>query len=386
MKTFTEYFKNLSGEFLERSAGSVETATEKDVLSTLEKIPLSGHGFLALLSSAADSHSEKIEQAARNLTAQRFGKIVNLYIPLYLTNSCINNCLYCGFGKDQKITRKTLDTKEINREGERLLREGYRSVLLVAGEDFTGEAPVDYLAEAIETLKKSGFVFVGIEAGPMTEDEYRYLGQRGLDSVTIYQETYDRATYEKVHPTGPKKNFEYRLQTPERAARAGIRAINIGFLLGLSDFVKEAIVLATHVKYLQKTFWQTSFGVSFPRIHSAPEGFVPPHPVADAELVRLIMAMRLFNPDIILTLSTREAPKLRDRLFGAGVNQVSAGSKTSPGAYTVKNNSAAEQFAVVDDRTPTEVMEAINGHGYESVFKDWDPALRPVSKKYAVAE
>ena len=351
-----------------------------------QKAPVSGNGFLALLSSSADAYSEKIELAARNLTAQRFGRIVNLYIPLYLTNSCINNCLYCGFGKDQNITRKTLDANEINREGQRLLGEGYRSVLLVAGEDFTGEAPVDYLAEAIGVLKSAGFVFVGIEAGPMTEDEYRYLGEAGLDSVTVYQETYDRATYKKVHPKGPKKNFDYRLETPERAAKAGIRAINIGFLLGLSDFVKEAVVLATHVKYLQKTFWQTSFGVSFPRIHSAPEGFVPPHPVSDAELVRLIMAMRLFNPDIILTLSTREAPKLRDRLFGAGVNQVSAGSKTSPGAYTLKESEAAEQFAVVDDRTPTQVMEAINVHGYESVFKDWDPALKPVSGKYAAAK
>lgn len=380
MKSFIDSFRRIKPAATKSALATIENTTKKDVAAALERTPVTVRGFLALLSDVADGCSDKIENAARILTKQRFGRIVNLYIPLYLTNACVNNCLYCGFGSRQTIERKTLSIKEVVSEGKRIFSEGYRSVLLVAGEDKKAVS-VEYLAEAIYTLKKLGFVFVGIEVAPLSVDDYKFLGKAGLDSVTIYQETYDPLIYGEVHPSGPKKDFEYRLATPERVAIAGIRSINIGFLLGLADFKKEAILLVSHLKYLQKKFWQTAFGVSFPRIHKTPEGFKPKSVVPDNELVRLIMAMRLYNPDVTLTLSTREAPPLRDRLFGAGVNQVSAGSKTSPGAYVVAKEigAAAEQFPVVDDRTPAEVMAAISASGYESVFKDWDPSLKAVS-------
>lgn len=377
---FIETWKRLWDGALDAAVARVEKATRSDARRALASAPVTFEGFLALLSPSADAERESLEKAARRLTEQRFGRVVNLYIPLYLSNSCVNSCAYCGFGKNQPIARKTLSVDEVRKEGERIYAEGYRNVLLVAGED-KREVSVGFLEECIRLLKDMGFVFVGIEVQPLSEDEYRKLGRAGLDGVTIYQETYDREIYERVHLAGPKSDFEKRLDTPERAARAGIRSVGVGFLLGLGDFRREAITLAAHIKHLQKYYWQTAVSVSFPRIHTAPGGFETQNPVSDEELIRLILAMRLANPDSLLTLSTRESPEMRDRLFGVGINQVSAGSKTSPGAYAIgaEDEASGEQFPVVDHRAPAEVVEAIRKKGLEWVWKDWDTNLKPAS-------
>ena len=321
-----------------------------------------------------------VEAEARKLTEQRFGRTMNLYKPLYISNSCVNGCLYCGFSSDEKIRRRTLSIDEVRAEGELIFSEGYRSILLVAGED-KRTAPVSFIEECVKLFKKIGFVFVSIETQAMTEEEYRRLGAAGLDGVTIYQETYDRAIYERVHPYGPKKDYDWRIDAPERVARAGIRSVGMGVLLGLGDFTRDAITLASHVKYMQKNYWQTSVSVSFPRIHATPTSFKLVNKISDEELVRFILAMRLANPDSLLTLSTREDAKLRDRMFGTGINQASAGSKTSPGGYAQMETegSAGEQFPVVDDRTPGEVVEALKSRGLEWVWKDWDVNLKPVT-------
>ena len=382
-QSFLNTWKAIQGPALDEAVSRIEAATEKDARAALSRIPVGFYDFLALLSPSADFLIDDVEEAARELTAQRFGRTVNLYIPLYLSSHCVNGCLYCGFNKDQPIPRRRLSVDDVKKEGERIYGEGYRSVLLVAGED-KREVSVSFLEERVRLLKEMGFVFVGMEVQPLGVEEYRRLGAAGLDGVTVYQETYDREIYERVHPTGPKRDFEWRLKTPERVARAGIRSVGVGFLLGLGDFRREAIALSAHVKHLQKHYWQTAVSVSFPRIHTAPGGFAPENHVSDDELVRLILATRLANPDCLLTLSTREAPALRDRLFGAGINQVSAGSKTSPGAYAIDDEAAAgressgEQFPVVDERPPSEVVEAIRRKGLEWVWKDWDVNLRPV--------
>ncbi len=377
INNFNQHLLRIEDSIITAGAKAIENAGDGDVKSALSKIPVDPVGFTALLSPSADRYDSQIEQKARELTAQRFGRVVNLYIPLYLTSSCINSCLYCGFAKENRINRKTLDMTQIETEGKRIRSEGYRSILLVAGED-PREAPVEYLESAIKIMKRLGFIFVAIEVAPMSEEDYRRLGSVGLDSVTVYQETYDRELYKKLHPKGPKSNFDYRLETAERIARAGIRSIGIGFLLGLSDWRKEILCLSAHLKYMNRYHWQTFVSVSFPRIHTSPDGFKPDHPVSDKELVRIISAMRLRFPDAVLTLSTREVPELRDRLFGRGINQISAGSKTSPGGYSVDENSD-KQFEVSDERSPKEVIEAIRELGFESVFKDWDTNLKPVS-------
>ncbi|VAX24360.1 hypothetical protein MNBD_NITROSPINAE04-442 [hydrothermal vent metagenome] len=379
-KAFLDIYNSLQGAVLDNAIAGIENAASESVDSALSHIPLSSDGFLALLSDSADDKIKQIEKAARELTAQRFGRTVNLYIPLYLSNACVNRCAYCGFNRDEEIKRKTLSLTEVITEGERILGEGYKNILLVAGED-KREIPVSYIEACVKSLKDLGFVFVGIETQTFKEDEYRRLGAAGLDGVTIYQETYDRKVYEKVHLLGPKRNFEWRLETAERVARAGIRSVGLGFLLGLADFRREAVTLATHIKFMQKKYWQTTVSVSFPRLHSAPKAFACENKVSDAELIRLILAMRLANPDTLLALSTREPAKLRDRLFGAGINQVSAGSRTNPGGYSDSSpdEAAGEQFPVVDDRSPEEVVEAIGRQGLDWVWKDWDTTLKPVS-------
>lgn len=377
---FFETWERLQDGVLDRAIEKIESAGPEDVRASISSAPVSFDGFLALLSPAADAERDAVEKAARELTEQRFGRVVNLYIPLYLSNHCVNSCSYCGFNRSRAIPRKTLSMAEVEREAARLRAEGYRSILLVAGEDGR-EVGAGYLEEAVGTLKGMGFAFVGIEAQPLSEEEYRRLGAAGVDGVTVYQETYDRDVYGRVHPAGPKRDFARRMETAERAARAGLRSVGLGVLLGLSDFRREAVSLAAHVRHIQKHYWQTAVSVSFPRIHTAPDGFSPARPVSDDELFRMILAMRLSNPDCVLTLSTREAPALRDRLFGAGINQVSAGSKTSPGGYAIaaEDESAGEQFPVVDSRPPGKVVEAIREKGLEWVWKDWDVNLKPVS-------
>ncbi|HJM82703.1 MAG TPA: 2-iminoacetate synthase ThiH [Nitrospinota bacterium] len=360
---------------LDEALNIMENADEANVISTLDQMPLTSDEFITLLSPIADNFRQQIEETAKELTRLRFGKTVNLYIPLYLSNHCINNCSYCWFGTDQNFERKVLSIQEAREEAKLLYRVGYRNILLVAGEDPKATS-VEYLAEMILLMKEIGFVFVAIETQIFSTDEYSKLGAAGLDSVTVYQETYDPILYSKAHPSGPKRDYMWRINAPDRIAQAGIRGVSVGVLLGLGDFRREAITLATHIKHLNKAHWQTSVSASFPRIHSAPNGFSSEHAVSDTELVRLILAMRLTFPDSTLAISTRETPKLRDQLFGMGINQASAGSRTSPGGYS--GGGAGEQFPVADDRTPMEVASAIQDKGLEWVFKDWDINFKPI--------
>jgi len=376
---FLDAWSSLQGDILNRACATIKNSGAEDVDAAIEKVPTDFRGFLALLSDAADGRMDKIKKAARDLTAQRFGRTVNLYIPMYLSSSCINKCLYCGFNSSRDYKRRTLELDDVQREGERLRAEGFRNILLVSGED-KRETTIELLENSVKLLKAMDFSFVSIEVAPLSTDEYKRLGDAGLDGVTVYQETYDREIYERVHVAGPKMDFEKRIGAAERVASAGIRSIGIGFLLGLGDFRKDAICLAAHVKYMQKHFWQTNVSVSFPRIHYTPPGFSPENKVSDAQLTRLITAMRLANPDVTLTLSTREAPELRDALFGVGINQASAGSKTVPGGYSLEDSEESEngQFPVVDDRSPAQVAQALLKLGLEQVWKDWDPNLKPV--------
>ena len=373
--SFYENWTNQVYPGLDRAVDLIHRSTAAHALQAIAQPPVGAEGFLALLSEGAQSVGEQVEAAARRLTEQRFGRTVNLYIPLYLSNACVNDCAYCWFGSSNPAPRKTLTLEEVESEGNRLLGQGYRSLLLVSGEG-AGKEEVEYLQSCVLLAKRMGFAQVGMEARAMSVAEYRILAEAGLDSVTIYQETYDPSIYSAVHPKGPKKDFRGRMEAPQRAALAGIRFVGMGVLLGLGDFLRDAVSLASHVKHMQKYHWQTSVSISFPRIHAAPGGFSAAYPVSDRQFVAMIAAMRLAFPDSTLTLSTREAPRLRDRLFGMGINQVSAGSKTSPGAYTLEGKSE-EQFPVVDDRTPAQVVEAIRGRGMEWVFKDWDENLRP---------
>src|SRR3954468_7600823 len=288
--------------------------------------------FAALIGDAAGAELELLSQRARNLTRQRFGKTIRFYAPLYLSNECINNCKYCGFSRDNAILRVTLSVEEVIREARALLGQGFRNILLVAGEHpkFVSN---DYLRDCVAGLREET-PGISLEVGPMETAEYEPIRAAGCEGLVVYQETYDRATYEQVHTAGPKRNFDWRLETPERAYLAGFRRLGIGALYGLSDWRYEALCVAAHAYYLLRKCWKAQLTISLPRLRPCAGEFEPRSVMTDRDLVQLICAFRICFPDVGLVLSTREPARLRDGLVTLGITHISAGSHTEPGGYT----------------------------------------------------
>ncbi len=348
----------------DKSAQDVEMALASDK-RTLED-------FKALISPAAIPYLEQMAQISSLLTKKRFGKTIQLYAPIYLSNECNNICTYCGFSFNNKIKRKTLSGEEILLEVEEIKKHGFKHILLVTGEA-NQLVHVDYFIKAIELIK-SKFANISIEVQPMETNEYKLLHEAGVYSVLIYQETYHKEVYKTYHLKGKKSNFDYRLETPDRIGEAGIHKIGIGILLGLEDWRVDSFFCASHLDYLQKKYWQTKYSISFPRMRPA-EGIIEPNViVTDKELLQLICAYRLLNEEVELSISTRESEKFRNNIIPLGVTSMSAGSKTNPGGYVVDKTSL-EQFEMADERSAEEVAAFITNNGYEVVWKDWDNIL-----------
>jgi 2-iminoacetate synthase len=294
---------------------------------------------------------------------------MRMYAPLYLSNECLTTCAYCGFARELPIARKTLSPQETLEEARHLLRQGFRSILLLTGEH-ERQTGMDYLEERIRLLAQE-VPQLAVEVQVWSEGEYRVLYEAGCEGVVIYQETYDPGTYAKVHLAGRKRRYRWRLLGPERAARAGMRRIGIGALFGLhEDWRAEAIGVAAHARFLMKRYWRSQVNVSVPRLRPSAAGFRPTSLISDRELAQLVCALRLFLPDAGLVLSTREAPQLRDGLMRIGITHVSAGSHTEPGGYEHPDE-ASGQFEIADLRSPAEVAETIRDLGYEPVWEDW---------------
>jgi 2-iminoacetate synthase len=308
-------------------------------------------------------------------TQRRFGRTIRLYAPLYLTNSCINHCVYCGFSHRNDIRRIILTDGQILREAEAIKRTGdFQDILLVTGEN-PRDAGVAYIENAIRLLKPL-FASVAIEVQPLQEEEYKRLTNTGLNAVYCYQETYHRQNYKLYHPKGMKSNFDRRLNAFDRMGKAGVHKIGLGVLIGLEDWRTDVTMMALHLRYLQKNYWQSRYSVSFPRIRPHGSGaFRPNVLMSDRELAQLIFAFRIFDHDLELALSTRESRQFRDSMIPLGITSLSAGSKTDPGGYAVYGTER-EQFAVNDDRSPDEVLRAVKQQGYEAVWKDWDRSLQ----------
>ena len=350
----------------------IETRTAADVERALAGDRLGPKDLQALLSPAAEAFLEQMAQKARSITRRRFGHTILLYAPLYISNECTNGCLYCGFNAANKVPRRTLSLDEVERDARALHHQGFRHLLLV-----TGEAPDkvgnDFLAAVAERIKPL-FSSISIEVYPMETEGYRQMVAAGIDGLTVYQESYDRELYAELHPFGRKRDYDFRLLTPERGGEAGLRRIGIGFLQGLGKFRAEAFFTGLHALYLAKHFWRSQISISFPRMRPAAGSYPPPNPVSDRQLAQLICAMRLLIHDAGLVLSTRESAELRDNLLPLGITQISAGSCTAPGGYSEADKST-EQFAIDDDRSPVEVEQMLRDKGYEPVWKDWDEAF-----------
>lgn len=316
---------------------------------------------------------DDLAAAARQETLKYFGHAIQLYAPLYISNECVNDCAYCGFNRKSRISRVTLNLEQILKEARFLRRQGFQHILLLSGEA-PEKVPVDFLCEVVGRLKQL-FHSVSIEIYPLDTGGYRDLAEAGADGLTLYQETYHRPTYRKVHPAGPKRDFDWRLKAVERAAQSGTRRIGLGVLLGLYDWRFEAAQLADHLRYLLKKYWRTQFQLSFPRLNPAETAFKIKYPVSNEELLRMICAFRLLFPQVGFTLSTRERAALRDRIFPFGITQMSAGSKTYPGAYALGLKSG-KQFEIADSRSVKEVARSLTRAGYDPVFKDWDVTFK----------
>ena len=307
-------------------------------------------------------------QKAHQLTVQRFGKTIQMFAPLYLSNECIDTCSYCGFSRTNTIERKTLSVDAVLQEAHFLTEQGFQHLLLVSGEH-PKKVSVEYICE-IATRLRPKISSLTIEVAPFEENDYRKLAAAGVDGVLIYQETYNEEIYKKVHLGGPKKDFKKRLEFVEGACRAGMRSVGLGVLLGLADWREEIPKLIAHARYLMKRYWQTEIRISLPRLKPCASGFQATHPVSDEAFAEIICTLRTSLPEVGLVLSTREGAALRDELLKLGITHMSAGSRTEPGGYLHPEESG-KQFELEDQRSPAEVAAAIQRAGYEPVWKDW---------------
>jgi 2-iminoacetate synthase len=330
----------------------------------------------ALLSPAADPFLPQLAGLSKKITLHRFGRTTQMYGPIYLSNYCTNRCAYCGFSADNRIHRRCLTLEEAETEADILHQRGFNHILLVSGEA-RKTLDVEYLEELAGRLR-GRFASISIEVQPLSCPEYKRLFAAGITAVAVYQETYDRPLYNRVHLSGKKCDYDYRLNTPTRAGEAGMREIGIGALLGLGDWRAEGMALGHHLAWLRKKFWRTAFTVSFPRLRPAAGEFEPLVHVTERDLSHLIFALRIFDPDVGLLLSTREEARYRDGMLGLGPTRYSAGSCTAPGGYA-NPEQQGEQFSVGDHRTLAEVCEKIRAHGLDPVYKDWDPIFQVVT-------
>lgn len=369
MTNFTELFESCSWE---ETSKSIYAKTSADVERALNSSQRTLEDFKALISPAAAPYLEQMAQLSQQLTLKRFGKAIQMYVPLYLSNECNNICTYCGFSYDNKVRRKTLTPMEIMQEVAVIKDMGYDHVLLVTGEA-NQTVHTEYFKKVLELIKPH-FSHISMEVQPLDTEDYRELTPYGLNTVLVYQETYHQEDYKKHHPKGKKSNFQYRLETPDRLGQAGIHKMGLGVLIGLEDWRTDSFFTAMHLNYLEKRYWQTKYSISFPRLRPFSGGLEPKVVMNDKELVQLICAYRLFNEEVELSISTRESIVFRNNIVKLGITSISAGSKTNPGGYAVEPQSL-EQFEISDERDSKEIAQMIISQGYEPVWKDWDVSL-----------
>ncbi len=366
--SFLQSFRQLNWDDISLS---IRSKSANDVLRALNSSKRDLEDFKALISPAAEPYLEQMAQASFALTRKRFGNTMSLYIPLYLSNLCANACSYCGFSMENRIKRRTLNKAEIEAEVGAIKAMKFDSVLLVTGEHET-KVGMGYFREMLPVIKPH-FNYLAMEVQPLDQVQYEELKRLGLDAVMVYQESYHPSTYAEHHLRGNKTNFEYRLETPDRLARAGIDKIGIGALIGLEDWRTDCFYVAAHLDYLERTYWQTRYSISFPRLRPCTGGLQPKSIMTDRQLVQLICAYRLLNPEVELSLSTRESEVFRDHVLPLGITSLSAASKTQPGGYAMQD-AELEQFEISDERSAATVEAMIRSKGFDPIWRDWHSA------------
>lgn len=351
--------------------GMLGSASRQDVERAIYSENPGEAAFATLLSPEAEKYLELMAERSREITLRNFGRTIQLYTPMYLANHCDNHCLYCGFRQDNDFERRRLSMDEVRREAEAIAATGLKHILILTG-DSRRESPVSYIRDCVKILREY-FSSISIEVYALTEEEYRELVDAGVDGLTIYQETYDEDVYEKLHPSGPKRNYVYRLDAPERGARAGMRNVSIGVLLGLNDWRREALVMGLHAGYILDKYPDVEVGVAIPRIRPHAGDFKPACVVSDRNVVQLITALRIFIPRLAITVSTRESAALRENIMPLGVTRMSAGSTTTVGGHSIVKEDGPDvpQFEICDERSVGDMKLALERKGYQPVLKDW---------------
>jgi 2-iminoacetate synthase len=347
----------------------LKNVCDEDIKKSLKKENLNQFDFLNLLSVKAQNYLEEMAVISKKHKTRYFGNIIQLYLPIYVSNYCSSDCEYCGFSKKNKIVRKHLSEEQIHIEAQEIAKSGIRHILLLTGEA-KKIADLAYLKMAVKVLKQY-FSSIAIEVYPLDTDEYEELKDIGVDGLTIYQEVYDKKMYHKVHTSGEKTNYDYRLEAPQRGAQAKFRAINIGVLFGLSDIYEEAFLSGIHAKYLMDKYSDTEISLSLPRINKAEGDFSAKYNLDDKSFVQFMLAYRLYMPMCGINVSTREKASFRDNLLDIGVTKFSAGSKTDVGGYSDIDKSTA-QFEISDTREVEEIALMIKSRGLQPIFKDWE--------------
>ena len=353
----------------------IAAKSDADVRRALGRERCDVDDFMALISPAAVPYLETMARLSKRYTEERFGRTMSMFIPLYITNSCSNSCVYCGFHRSNPMRRTILTIEQIEDEYRAIKRLApFENILLVTGEN-PAKAGVPYLARAIDVAKRY-FSNIKIEVMPLSAEEYGVLAGHGLNGVICFQETYHRQNYRVYHPAGKKSDFVWRVDGFDRMGMAGVHSIGMGALLGLErEWRTDVTMMAYHLRYLQKHYWRTRYSVNFPRMRPAQnEGFQPNCFVSDRELAQVTFAMRIFDHDVDISYSTREPEFIRDNMCTLGVTTMSAESKVNPGGYHTYPE-ALEQFTVSDSRTASEIEVRLRELGREPVWKDWDASF-----------
>lgn len=363
-KSFNNIVVRWSDEYLKTQLDNV---TEERINRILSSETITSEDFLALLSPLTDNRLEEMAITANRLTVREFGKTMQIYAPLYLSNYCTNRCTYCGFNCNNNISRSKLSLEEVHIECRAISSTGIKHIILLTGGDRVN-TPFSYIKSSVEAASEY-FDSISIEMYSMSEKEYEELNRVGVQNVTIYQETYNREKYREVHIAGEKSHYDFRLDAPERAAKAGIRSVNLGALLGLDNPLKDFFLAALHTEYIFRKYPGCNVSISLPRIRNAEGSYKSEYEISDRDFVKFLMAFRIFMPKAGITMSTRESSEFRNSLIPLGITKMSAGSKTNVGGYTL--NKSSDQFEISDSRSVDEIDEKLKSNGYQPVYKDW---------------
>lgn len=337
-------------------------------IEVLKKDIINFDDLKVLLSNMDDKQLEQMAVRVNQESINNFGKTIQLFTPLYLGNYCENQCIYCAFNNQYEVKRKKLNFQEVREECVSIKKTDLDEILLLTGESrkLTG---VDYIKQCCQ-IASEYFSSIGVEIYPLEINEYKSLIEAGVTNLTIYQETYDEKRYDELHIAGPKKNYRYRLDAPERGALAGINKIQIGALLGLVDPLDDAIKTAAHLSYLMKHYPEVEWGLSLPRLKDIENGDFIGDSVSDRLFVQILLAFRLLFPKVSISISTRETSEFRESLIPLGVTKMSAGVSTSVGRLN-EEEQETQQFEISDKSSVIEVKNMITKKGYQVIFKNW---------------